>query len=312
MSSSPGLLELQLLLVRSTVDRARAAAAENSSIGSMTAMLLADVAVESVAKAACQHVAITIQDGANLAQMIGPLSRAVPSIASAPEVREAERLRRNRNLVQHQGHVPDPQMVALSVADADGFCSLVVREVFGRDFATVSVVALVRHAQLRQLLDTAAASQQAGDARSGVVAALAAFDFLHYTWARAIRLADGYDESHDDYRAATASPFLATVGIDLSMPKVDDNTPYSLLARMTLGLSVDELVRVQTLREEVDRKLRTTKRPRFDAADVAAIVDIVARAAWRLEASHPGLLGLVASRYPSGRPRRSRQRAPRR
>src|ERR1051326_6982898 len=100
MSSSPGFLELQLLLVRSTVDRARAAATENSSIGSMTAMLLADLAVESVAKAACQQAGITIQDGANLAQMIGPLSRAVPSIASAPEVREAQRLRRNRNLIQ--------------------------------------------------------------------------------------------------------------------------------------------------------------------------------------------------------------------
>jgi hypothetical protein len=293
--AAPGVVDLQLLLVRSTIDRARIAASENTAIGSMTAMLLADVAVETISKVACYTLNINIGDGANLAAMITPLQTAVPALAG-PEVREAQRHRRNRNLIQHQGHVPDAQMVAASVTDAERFCALVVREVFAREFSEVSSVALVRHDQLRSILVEAVASLQTGDRRRAVVFALAGFDFLHFTWARALRLADGYDESHDAYRSGTVSPFLATIDVALFMPNPDDENPYPTLARTSMGMSIDELIRVRLLQKEVDARLRKNppEEPDVTSSDVRFVVEVVARAGWRLETAHPDLLELTA------------------
>lgn len=296
MPIAPGVVDLQLLLVRSTIDRARIAASENTAIGSMTAMLLADVAVETIAKAACYARSINVPESANLAAMIAPLQTTVPALAGS-EVREAQRHRRNRNLIQHQGYVPDAQMVAVSVADAERFCALVVREVFGREFSELSTIALVRHEQLRSILEEAVASLQTSAKRQAAVYALAGFDFLHFTWARALRLADGYDESHDAYRSGAVSPFLATIGVALFMPNPDDENPYPTLARTSMGMSIDELVRVRLLQKEVDARLRKDppEEPTVTSSDIRFVVDLVARAAWRLETAHPGLLELTAT-----------------
>ncbi len=275
---------------------------QNSPIDSMLAMLTADLAVETVCKAACFHLKLAVDDKANMVKMLEPLEKALPAIKGAPETLEAERHRKNRNLVQHQGQVPDAQMVALSVADAERFCALIVREAFQRDLSSISVVELVRHHQLRGLLDHALQLLRSRNHEGALICALAAFDFLHFTWARAIRLADGYDESHDRFRAATCSRFLATVGINLTMPHPDDENPYPLFARMTLGMPVDELLRIRTLQEDVETKHRAGGKPRYRARDIEFVVEAVARAAWRLETAHPTVVELMADLYKQAAP----------
>jgi hypothetical protein len=297
--TAPGVVDLQLLLVRSTIDRARVAASENTAIGSMAAMLLADVALETIAKAACYALNIPVGDSANLADMLKPLQTAVPALAGG-EAREAQRHRRNRNLIQHQGHVPDAQMVAASVTDAERFCTLVVREVFVREFLDISSVGLVKHEQLQRILETASGSLRTGDRHRAAVFALAGFDFLHFTWARALRLADGYDESYDSYLPATGSPFLATIGIALFMPNPEDENPYPTLALTSMGMSIDELIRVRLVKKAVETSLHKDPPAELAVAssDVRFVVEVVARAGWRLETTHPGLLELTAATTP--------------
>lgn len=131
-ASPPRLPEttyMQLVLVRSLLDRAREAFLGGGALDQMDAMLLMDLAGETLTKFACRERGIRLSND-NIHQAMEALRVAAPAI---PEeiMRAASRLRTVRNTVQHDALAPAPGGVAAFLRDADGYCAAVVRRSSG-------------------------------------------------------------------------------------------------------------------------------------------------------------------------------------
>ena len=113
------------------MDRAWSASREGQDVGLMTALLLADVAVETVTKQVLFDRNVDFGKQDKLAKLIEELERAVPELAGRQELSAARRLREARNPVQHAGQVPSPRNLEQHLRDAHGFVQLVVSICFG-------------------------------------------------------------------------------------------------------------------------------------------------------------------------------------
>lgn len=314
IDARPGIIDVQLLLVRSLVDRASLAITTGDDASLMTAMLLCDVAVETITKMAYREKRLSVSENGNLGDHLKPLLPLCSSLSA--EAAAVERLRDARNKVQHSGLVPSAQNVTMFKRDAEAYCAAVAREVFGKDYEKISVLGLVLDEVIRSYLALAVEHRDAARPRSALIYACAAFELLLYMWSRAILDARGFYQTREGEMERFASgrilPVLSrALGSSISLQRLEDEGyQYMELARMTLGFSIDELVRIQRLSSVAYKlpweampanlgppaqpsafgePLAEDQAPQVAIGDIDFVVDTVARQAWRLASAHPGL-----------------------
>jgi hypothetical protein len=183
-----------LLVTRQLLEQA-ATADDRTDAGAIAAVLLADLAVETVAKTAAAHRPPTDHpgDGYQLGKS-QRRSRGDPSLLAvlddvlaswrlaagdttlaSLEIREAMQLHRHRNLVQHDAVVPKES--TRDVARAEAFAQWIVPLFFGVELSEVSRASLVRDAEARGRLLLAEAAARAGDYRIAMAQLRVGFEY---------------------------------------------------------------------------------------------------------------------------------------
>ena len=317
----PQTVTLQLLLVRSLMARASEALANGSDTELMSAMLLLDVACETITKAAHTQVGATKPQGDSVAAWLKELCDKIPAIQSvAPN---AQRLRTSRNPVQHTGVAPSRTTVAASTADTKAFIELVAQKAFGVNFDEVSVTDLLTEPRVKTLLSEAIAARRAGDLAAGISKACGAFGLLITIWSHAFSIAGGANQ--DGFTMLGAGDLYSVMcGLAGTEDRVRiSNRHFNHLQRRgitvelamaTMGLSVDELLRAADCVRRADHLLHPgrvypdgfTPPSPPTASDVDFMVEVTARAAWRMEIHHPAVFTLS----PQAPPRQARPPAP--
>ncbi len=295
------VVSLQLVLIRSLFDRAIAAHRENTEVGAMTAMLLADIACESLMKQALTHRGEMPQKEPAVHQLVEAIGRSIPTLANRPELQNASRLRAARNPVQHAGQVPASASVKLHLTDALAFARVLVREAFGEDFDAVSAASLVATPDLRHGLVQAAGLLREGHLDDANAWASAVFEIIFARWqywsVRALRAVKPTLEpilplSIKSIVARTFGPQHPEVAPRI-YPESLWREEWTLLS---LGFSPSELLRIQPLRERADDFIEPPEPPRQVTtttpalAEVEFFVEALARQIWRIESTQPEML----------------------
>jgi hypothetical protein len=286
---------MQLLLVRSLLDRAQLAAREPNDVSLMTALLLADIAVETGVKQVITDHGVRVSRDANLYEMIDKLIGVLPGLANRPEVGSARRLRQARNPVQHAGQVPAAGAVSLHLQDARSFLRVLIEESFGWDFDAVSVAALVRRRELRAALASATADLQAGRVDVANTRAAAALEVVAVFWRRWLRIARGQDMRMEPYSPRLIHHLILQVfpmhpaAVEARLDSGDENDDQLL----AIGFSIGELVRLRPLLRRAHQQAGEGPdkpiEPEPSPNDVAFLIEVSARQIWRLESTQPEL-----------------------
>jgi hypothetical protein len=285
------------LLIRSLLDRALAAHQEGSEIGHMTALLLADVACETLLKQ------VLTDRGAKRPEAVPELLRAlgdaVPSLRDHPALGHASRLRAARNPVQHAGQAPSAPQVGRLLDGAREFATTVVGEAFGRDFATLSAAELVITPDLRQGLMSAVGLLRQGSIAGANLCAAAVFEILFARWRYwSVRAVATF---RLDLMAVMPRSISHVVGrvFGLEHPEALQSVLPEEMWRdewclLTMGFSPSDLLRIQPLRKAAEKHAEPGEsKPEgsgIAAADVSYFIEMLARQIWRLEAQYPDML----------------------
>jgi hypothetical protein len=294
----PAVVTLELVFVRSLLDRAISAYREGTDIGRMTAMLVADIACEAIAKQALVHRGIQPAREARMQDLTTELAKAIPALGTTPTLQNALRLRNARNPVQHSGQVPADSAVSLHLADAEAFISLVSQEAFGVDFRAVSAAILVRLPDLRWGLVQALALIEQGDLDDANVWASAVFEIVRARWEFwLVRSTGSKIQRLEDYLPLTIRPaLLKTFG-----PKHSEAAPRQYpesswrpeMTILTLGFPPPELIRIRALIERAEAFFTEEKRAKLEplpTEEVEFFVEALARQIWRIESTQPDML----------------------
>jgi hypothetical protein len=94
-----------------------------------------------------------------------------------PLARPMEKLNQARVALKHHGHRPSDDQLMSHLANTKLFLSEATEDCFGRPLATISMAALVKDDKVRDLIDAAIASMQAGDLRTALESTASAFWF---------------------------------------------------------------------------------------------------------------------------------------
>lgn len=282
---------VQLVLIRSLVDRALNAA-DGSDVGVMSALLFADLAVETTLKAILVERGAKVDKASTFPLLMDALVREFPELASSRETGALRRLRDARNSVQHTGTSPSQSSAVAQLNDAVPALERVVRLGFGVDFAAVSVASLVGDTELRAVLEKASELCDSGDIHNATVCAAGAFESLRIRWGRWMRRALGLSEKHDRYGSWLVSPVASAVfGAEYEhLVEPTGEGPWRDLTLLSLGFSVPDLVFV---RSAVEYAKRMRQDPPADPVpppttdSVRALVELLARHIWRIEVTHP-------------------------
>lgn len=288
---------LQLLLIRSLLDRAFAAHREGSEVGNMTALLVADSACETLLKQ------VLTDRGAKLPEsvpaLLGAVETAVPSLKDHPALGHASRLRAARNPVQHSGQAPAALQVGRLLEGAHQFAATVVREAFGRDFAALSSAELVTTPDLQQGLMSAVAHLQEGRLPEANLCVAAVFEVLFARWQHwSVRAVAAFRLELEAILPRIISHVVMRVFgaehpemLRTAFPEDTWRDEWSLL---TMGFSPSDLLRTRPLRKAAEnfaQQDQSKSAPsEIMAADVAYFIDMLARQIWRLEAQFPDML----------------------
>jgi hypothetical protein len=294
------VVNLQVVLVRSLLDRAFLAANEQTDIGVMTAMLLADVAVETLAKAASMHLGIKVGERANIYELIEKLEKKRPELQGRDEMAAVVKLRNARNPVQHAGSAPSQANTRMWIDEANAFAELLTMEVWGLEFSKISVVSLVRDPVLGAKLKEAKAKLDDGEALYALRIVAGVFKVMRIRWKRKTREACGLDlTAQEGYLTLRVSEAAAAVfGEDERLsgdPKLVEDK-YGPIAELTLGFSLEELLALRSAVTVVKELLRHPKdaeplQIETTTEHIAKLIEIVARQLWRLETTQPTLFG---------------------
>lgn len=286
------------------LDRASLASGEQTDVGAMTSMLLADIAVETMAKAAVQHLGLKVSSNPNIYDLRKALEDARPGLAGRNEMAAAAKLRQARNPVQHSAMVPSHSSARMWVDEAEAFARLIARDVWGVDFATISVVSLVRDPVLSEKLHEALDAFQANDLGTAIIKVAGTFETMRIRWKRKTRSAFGVDLGEKEaFLPALFSPAAAAVVGDhdaalYTEPKLAEDK-YGPVAELTMGFSLEELLSLRAAVDVVDAlaRRRDGEEPleiHAEPEQVQHLIEVVARQLWRLETTQPTLFGRAA------------------
>lgn len=299
------VLALQLVLIRSLLDRARLASREGSDVGLMTAVLLADVGCESLGKAILAEKGAVLGREPSAQQILQALETAVPSLKDKPELQYAARLRAARNPVQHAGQVPSAPSVSRHLADALEFVAVVVRAALGIEFDNVSVAALVVTPDLRHGLEQAVGLLARGDVEDANCWTAAVFLVVRARWEFwAIRAMGNLKPGMEGILPCEIHHLiLRTFGgehPEFATRVYPEDLWREEWTRLSLGFSVPELLRIQPLIERAKRYVDSVQEPEdaskarnpdaLEPSEVRFFIEALARQIWRLEGSQSEML----------------------
>lgn|GEM_PF-5139927 len=304
MTSPPAseVVDIQLVLVRSLLHRANHAASSGADVDLMVAMLLADVANETIAKTVLKHLGLNT--GGNMADFRTRLQQAVPALAGDPAMAGATRLRSARNPVQHDGMVPARPNVIAHLRDAHTFVATLVKATWQRDLEQVSAASLVHDPLLSPVLTSAIDCLRVGALDDGAVRIGAVYEAIRIRFKRAARFAGGVSvtEEQERYLPALGAPTAAAVfgesRTEIWMEPRLAEDQYGAAAELLIGFSLQETAQLRRLIAATDRFVRhdtaSVTEAGFSAADLTQLLEVVARQLWRLETEQPSLFGRLS------------------
>jgi len=294
----PSVVTLQLVLVRSLFDRALHASREGSDVSLMSAMLLADIAVETVVKQALFDRGIDFGRQDKLGALLDTLVKQVPSLDGRPEVGAARRLREARNPVQHAGQVPSRSSVEGHLRDAELFLAVITRECFSVELSSLSPASLIKADDLRTGLASAAEWLRDGQLDEANVCLAATFDVLGVALRHWLRRARGKDARKELFAGVWLhETIIAVFGPEhgaATETRLEEN-PDNDEAYLAVQFPLADVLRLQRLGKRALEFLRATrdKKPEVGApppaTDIEAGIDSLAKQIARLEAAQPDL-----------------------
>jgi hypothetical protein len=282
--------DLQLVTIRTLLDSARAGARSGSVIALTTAMLQCDLAIEMALRMACSKG----KDERNIPDLYKELVREFPALADSSELRESRRLRDARNTVMHAGQALDQHSVLLWCEVAERAVRLVGHVALDRDFAQVSLAALVQSEPIRAGLQRAIEARAAGDLREAVLCAGGTFQLLRSYWVQIAKPALGEGQEDDDATVLRFQTMALEVfgGIEGTAMHPTELLP---LLNLTMGFHVDDLIRLERLldrfvREPAPGSGSSAVPPNVTETDVDFLIERIADVAWRLELRFPEIV----------------------
>lgn len=301
----PAISRMQLLLLRSLVDRAVLANREKTDVGSMTALLLLDLAVESLVKQVITTKNGKVKGTESLSDLVSQLKALLPALRES-SMGIPRRLRDARNPIQHSGQVPSSNAVDMHLEDAAAFMNEVVKLVFDVDFRKVSAANLMRSADVRYGLSQALECLGAERVDDAALWVGATFEVIRVRWDRLARRALGGPTQREEYLPHRVHMHVAATfgqipeAVEVIHSEADWRPELSLLS---MGFSLHELARLQAVTKHAVVHA-TGSAPTSNEADsppglrtevpsnpeLLEVMDILARQVWRLEVEHPELL----------------------
>lgn len=290
--------KVQLTAIRALLEQALSSATSGGPVGATVALLVADVAVETLLK----QVLFDLGGNADTAQaheLMDRIESLEPAYGRLPEWPTARRLRKARNPVQHAGAAPNDAIAIAHVRDALSFGESVARQAYGLALSEISLAELVQEPDLRQALQSAIKSARSGDTDEACIFAAAAFGLLFArtgAWTR--RLMEISDAEERFTGAMLDFAVVAVFGPEhpgAVTPKTE-HAWWREMALATLGMPLPELLAVKGLQERASLVLyarRNAEAPPGDppAADsVLKSVEALVHHVWRLETAEPKLL----------------------
>jgi len=290
---------VQLTAVRALLDQAQGSARSGGPVGATIAMLVADVAVETLLKQILLDLGGNPETAQNTHDLTERIEKLDPAFSSLSEWATARRLRKARNPVQHAGAVPNDAVVTAHVRDAHSFAESVVRHAYGLALSEVSLGDLVQEPDLRRALQTAVQKARSGDTDEACVHAAAAFGLLFARSGAWVRVLMEIEDAEERFTPATLD--LNVVGVfgpghpDSATPETE-HAWWRDIALSLLGMPLLELLAMKGLQDRaaVVRLARSrNEAPPGESPTVEAVinsVDVLARHIWRMETAEPELL----------------------
>lgn len=285
---------LQLLLIRSLYERALSSL-DGSDVGAMSALLLADLAIETALKAALFDKNVEVPKRATVPDLVDLVAGHFSELANSPVLGMAKRIREARNPVQHAATPPARGSLHALLNDAGDVLTAVVGCGFGVDLANVSAVSLVADAELRMALEKARELCAAADFDGALRCSVAAFDSVCIRLGRWVRKAHGHSEMHDRLGPWVFSPEVLSVFGAEHGHAVEPAGEWRLWVPHALNVSLSDLValrlakaRCAEIRLAAERQVEAPASS-YTAEGILDVIETVARNIWRLEASQPEL-----------------------
>jgi hypothetical protein len=181
--AGPSPMELsQLLLVRSLLEDAAERGRSDLAVSRMSAILLSDIAVETVIKiglAMLPNFGGT-HESSRLDQLFDNLAEKHSPIR--PLRSRVIQLHKTRNDVQHAGEIPSVETVGNCLASAREIAETLVQTLFEASLDDLSVVDFVSDPRIRDALQGAINAANAGDFAVAVEQVIAVYDHVKLVW----------------------------------------------------------------------------------------------------------------------------------
>lgn len=304
---------VQLATVRALLSQASVAIAGGGPVGASVAMLVADVALETLLKQVLADQGVKTPPRADVHDLTDLLAQTKPALANRPELQVARRFRAARNPVQHAGFVPNEATVAAHVRDAEDFAGLVVQEVYGVFLVQVSLAALIRDPDLRGALEDAGGFLEEGKVDHACVQVAAAFGLLFSRCGSWIRPIMGVTEVEEKFGGSDFHPAVITVfpsHAEGYTPNTEHET-WREITLVSLGLPLPDLLALKAIEARADAVLHASiagGEPEVEQPGLAVVrraLDVLTQRVWRLESADPAIVAGIrqtGSKGESGRP----------
>jgi hypothetical protein len=284
---------IQLVLIRSLLERAEYSV-DGSDVGSMSALLFADLAVETALKAALVEKNAEFPRGATLPQLLDTLENEYPSLAGTPEIGMTRRLRDARNPVQHSAATVGPATLDALLADSRTIVNALFRTAFGVHLDEVSIVSLVGDPTLRTALEKAQELSASGNLDDAVLLAVAVFESLRIRLGRWVRKAMGVSEALDGYGPWVVSREVLEVFGAEHGHATEPVGDWREWVQFAIGIPLRDQVVLRHAKARCDAVRKAKEEGAepppsdFGVDDVIDLIEVTARNVWRLEATQPG------------------------
>lgn len=261
----------------------------------MSALLLADLAVETALKAALIEKNVDIPKRATVPDLVDLVAANYGELTNSSVVGMARRVRDARNPVQHAATPPGRGTLNALLNDAGEVLSAVIKSGFGVDLASVSAVSLVADEELRLALEKAQELCASGALDGALQCSVAAFDSLRIRLGRCVREAHGHSEMHDRLGPWVFShEVLAVFGADHNHA-VEPAGEWRTWVPHALDVSLRDLVAIRFAKARCEELRKAAQEQAeapgcgFTADEVLDVIETVARNIWRLETTQPEL-----------------------
>ncbi|HUU02989.1 MAG TPA: hypothetical protein VM425_16265 [Myxococcota bacterium] len=290
------------VMIKQLWQRARLDLESVDDVSLMSAMLIADMAIETTIKSALSE-----KTNASIPELVQALEDTYPGKFTKDQLDAVKRLRRARNPVQHEAVVLSQASVARTINAAETFLRRSFEILFSLDFESVDFLDLIQDPVFHPLLVKAKQMQEDGRTALCALFIAAGYEQLRLRWSDVFVQVQGANET-----VVAMSPrviplvsihvFSNQYGLDLhgivkSEIGLGDKSNY-LASLSGIGFTLVESARLQEILRKAMKAIRTsTEKLNFeslsdlDVDDVLYLLRIVSRQVWRLEQREPELYG---------------------